>query len=155
MISLAAGFLQIEAEKTEWYPILKAVTPASLEDALNDARIEDAGENSCEYKLILKARPNEPDTPTISVMFYRGAGKVSVDIDSRQMGDLPGDATWEIVLGKKTGEAPGRKLVTSIPESRKASIHLSSDNAAPGEYEVRVRPQISPLSSQGGSHSLK
>jgi hypothetical protein len=77
-IGMRAGYLQIEAEKSEWYPILKKSTPETLQRAMDKATIETTGgllydatgqgyQSSCEYNLIVPPPPDEPDLPSISV----------------------------------------------------------------------------------------
>jgi len=74
---MKAGFLQMQAQKSEWYPILKKSTPETLQQAMGKATVEVPGRltdgsgasqvSSCEYKLIMPPPPTDPETPSISM----------------------------------------------------------------------------------------
>lgn len=88
--------------------------------------------------------------PRISSRFYPGPGKVSVDVDTRMMGDFPPGASWEVVL-QRGNALVARRVVTPIPPALMGEVSLVVEKPVAGEFDVRVRildPQGKPLAME-------
>lgn len=78
------------------------------------------------------------DRSRLRCRFHPAAGKVHVEIDSRQMGDIPADARWEATLLNRTGSVVSKQTSPVLP-TLKGSLALQATTTPPGEYETRVR----------------
>ena len=79
------------------------------------------------------------DRPRIRARFFPEPARMSVEVDARQMGPFPPDASWEIVLRNSVGAVVKKQRVAPMPAGREGAVFLTIEAPVPGEHEVAVR----------------
>jgi len=89
------------------------------------------------------------DTPRISSRYHAGPGRVSVDVDSRQMGDFPA-MRLEVILQTAAGERLNQVTVSPFRRRWRARYMCRSRTSRPRVRRARPRPGTAARRWAGG-----
>ena len=79
------------------------------------------------------------DRPRVHARFHPGAGKVSVEVDARLMGQFPPGSSWELALNGPDGAVVAGRRISPMPPACEGEVSLPVPRPVPGRHTLSVR----------------